>query len=235
MLVANRNRGSFSRNVNRYIALTNFAAERFRAGKLPASRITVKPNFLPNPPSPGIGSGGYAVFVGRLSQEKGISTLLKAWTSLGNIPLIIAGDGPMAGDVSSARDSSHGNIQWPGYLQRAELVEVIRKARLLVIPSECYEGFPMTVLEAYACGTPVVASRLGSLDEVVVEGETGFKFTAGDANDLAGTVLRVWNDPDRLQGMRKNIRMHFDQHYTADINFDILQSVYASAIMDHAS
>ena len=95
MLAVNRRLGSYTDNVDRYIALTEFAASRLRAGGLPGERISVKPNFLPDDPQPGRGGGGYAVFVGRLSSEKGLHTLLRAWRHLPNLPLKILGDGPL--------------------------------------------------------------------------------------------------------------------------------------------
>ena len=159
MLQRNRLMGTYRKYVNRYIALTSFGASRLRAGGLPADKIAVKPNFLPSPPPVGPGGGRYAVYVGRLNEEKGIRTLLRAWKQLPDISLRIIGDGPLADEVHVAVDASGGTIKHLGYLERSDILENLLQAELVVIPSECYEGFPMVVLEAYACGTPVLASR----------------------------------------------------------------------------
>ena len=230
MLISNRRRGTYQRRIDRYIALTEFAAARFRAGGLPADRIRVKPNFLPDPPAAGPGGGGYALYVGRLSPEKGIRSLLTAWRKLRNIPLRILGDGPLADEVSAAAEGSSGAIQWLGYQPQSRIAAELGKAEFLVMPSECYEGFPMSVLEACACGTPVLASRLGSLDEIVVEGRTGFKFEAGNPADLAARVRDLWRRLPALQAMRPEIRAHFDSHYTAELNYRVLESIYHDAI-----
>ena len=229
MLVRNRLNGSYVSGVDRYIALTEFAASRFIAGGLPEDRIVIKSNFLPNPPPAGAGGGRYAVFVGRLSHEKGVRTLLNAWKWLPGIPLKIIGNGPMTTDVETATRERANLIDYLGYLDTENIMQILSHADILVFPSECYEGFPMSILEAYACGTPVVSSDLGSMREIVKEDVTGFKFEAGNDRALADTISAIWNNPAKLKTMRPGIRTHFDENYTAEINFRQLLAIYNAA------
>jgi len=230
MLVRNRLRGSYLTLVNRYIALTDFAAGRMIAGGFPAERISVKPNFLPEPPCPGEGDGGYAIFVGRLSEEKGIRTLLTAWQDVSGMSLKLVGDGPLKDEVVSWIGDKPCPVEWLGYLGRDRILELVRNARLLIVPSLWYEGFPMVVLEAYACGTPVVASNIGSLSEVVWEGTTGFKFEAGNAADLARVVNGVLSDGPMLTKLREKVRSTFDEHYSEPTNYKQLMSIYEQTL-----
>lgn len=233
MLQRNRIMGTYKKYVDRYIALTSFAASRLLAGGLPSGKTTVKPNFLPSPPPAGPGGGRYVVYVGRLNEEKGIYTLLHAWNQLGNIPLRIIGDGPLGSDVRAAAENSRGAITWLGQLDRAEIMKNLLQAELLIIPSEWYEGFPMVVLEAYACATPVLASRIGSLDEVVIDGVTGYKFQPRNADELARQMRVLWQDLERLHEMRPLVRRHFEERYTADRNYAVLTGIYRDVIDAH--
>ncbi len=235
MLTSNRWRGSYQTLVSRYIALTHFAAAKLAQGGLPAERIAVKPNFLADVPEPGDGKGGYAVFVGRLSEEKGVHTLLDAWRDLRDVPLKILGDGPLRGRLEVQARNSGLAVEFLGFRPRNDVMAWVRGASLQVIPSECYEGFPMAVLEAYACGTPVVASRIGSLDEIVEEGVTGAKFQAGSREDLARTVRAMLASPEALGRMRAQARRVFEEKYTAERNLALLSKIYRDAQMDFST
>jgi glycosyltransferase involved in cell wall biosynthesis len=229
MLASNRWRGVYRTLVNRYIALTSFAAARLIAGGLPERRIEVKPNFLPNAPEPGLGDGKYAVYVGRLSQEKGVLTLLEAWQRVDGLPLKLLGDGPLRQELQERAKRGALAVEFMGFRPRKDVLDIVRGAELQVIPSECYEGFPMVVLEAYACGTPVVASRIGSLDEIVVEGDSGIKFDPGDPVDLVRKLNELRADPLRLRAMRAKARALFDEKYKADKNYSRLVEIYDDA------
>lgn len=232
MIQSNRWRGSFKKLVNRYIALTEFAASRMITGGIPKERISVKPNFLPNPPAMGYGGGRYAVYVGRLSDEKGVRTLVEAWSRVSSFPLKILGSGPLQEELQNKVLSENLNIDFLGFLPLAEVLEKVKGADFQIVPSECYEGFPLTVVEAYACGTPLIASRIGSLDEVVVEGETGLKFEPGNPYDLADKVNTFIKEPEQLTVFRHKARTLFEKKYTADHNYEILMNIYQHAIED---
>ena len=228
MISLNRRLGSYERNVTRYIALTQFAASRLVAGGLPAERMAVKPNFLPDPPAPGRGAGGYAVYVGRLSPEKGVRTMLNAWKKI-DVPLKILGDGPIRAEMESLAREKHLPVEFMGFRSRDEILEIVCNAMFQVVPSEWYEGFPMVILEAYACGTPVVASRIGSLQEIVRENVTGSLFAPGDADDLAASIKGILGNGNRLEELRRTVRSYFEDHYTPRRNIDQLLAIYEEA------
>lgn len=229
-ITSNRWRSTYRRNVDCYVALTRFAAGKLIAGGLPADRFVVKPNFLPDPPAAGRGEGGYAIFVGRLSEEKGVATLLEAWKQLPEWPLRVVGDGPLR-PVLEARAKGWGlPVTFLGFRTRSEILDIVGNAEALVVPSEWYEGFPMVVLEAYACGTPVLASRIGSLTEIVREGQTGATFRPSDPADLAATVRRVLGDAGLLRRMRELAREEFLKKYTEGANISQSMQIYSEAI-----
>jgi glycosyltransferase involved in cell wall biosynthesis len=230
MLTLHRILPTWLRTVDRFFTLTDFARGKFIQGGLPAERIAVKPNFVPVDPGPGTGQGGYAVFIGRLSPEKGIDTLLKAWQELdGLVPLKIIGDGPLSEQVRLAESTLKG-IQWLGRREPAEVLSLLGGAAFLVMPSIWYETFGRTIIEAYAKGTPAIASRIGALAELVEHGETGLLFEPGSAADLAAKVRDLLAaDPAILQRMRQAARGEFERKYTAGRNYQLLMNVYGDA------
>ena len=162
-ITAHKLSGTWSRRVDCYVALGEFGRRKFIEGGLPAAKIAVKPNFLDPDPGGGDGRGGYALFVGRLSPEKGIATLLKAWSNHPEFPILhIAGGGPLAPAVQEAA-SRNAHVRWLGQLSSAETLEQMRGARFLVCASTWYECFPLVIVEAFASGLPVIASNLGAL------------------------------------------------------------------------
>jgi len=234
MLARNRWHGTYQNLVNRYIAMTEFAANRFIAGGLPRERIIVKPNFVADIPIPGTGKGGYVVYVGRLSVEKGLRTLMTAWKRLPEVPLKILGDGPLRQELEQFIAREKLPAECLGFCDRATTVDFIARAAFQVVPSEWYEGFPMVIADAYACGTPVVSSCIGSLDEIVEEGVTGVKFRPGDPLDLADKVRALWTDRVRQTNLRCSTRETFEKHYSSKNNYKALMNIYESAINDHA-
>lgn len=222
--------GTWSRCVDRYIALTEFARAKFIEGGLPASKIVVKGNFVDPDPGPGSGDGGYALFVGRLSPEKGVRTLLEAWErSPASLPLRIAGDGPLAPQVREAA-SRNPNLLWLGEISRAEVLAQMRSARFLICPSTWYESFGLIIVEAFATGLPVIASDLGALAELIKVGYTGLLFRPGDARDLVAKVRWALQYPDRMREMRKHARTQYESLYTAEKNYGQLISIYRSLL-----
>jgi glycosyltransferase involved in cell wall biosynthesis len=230
MLTAHRVLGTWRKLIDVYIALTEFGRRKLIEGGLPADKIAVKSNFAYPDPGPGAGAGGYAVFVGRLSAEKGVETLLKAWRHLGgSLPLRLVGDGPLAGAVreAAAKDAS---IQWLGNVPLEAVYTLVGEAAFLVLPSQCYENFPRVVIEAFAKGTPVIASKLGGMAEIVDDGRTGLHFKPGDPADLAMKVRSILADPLKLARLRQAARQRFDQCFTADVNHKSLMAIYKKAL-----
>ena len=230
MLGGHRLLGTWSREVDVYVALTTFARDKFVQGGLPADRIVVKPNFVHPDPGPRQGQGRYALFVGRLGHEKGVLSLLRAWADVPELALKIVGDGPVRAKVESeiAR-AGDGRVELLGRRPRDEVVSLMKEARFLVFPSEWYEGFPMTIAEAFACGVPVLTSGIGSLREIVRDGVFGRHFEPGDPSGLAAAVRWALDNPDRLREMGRSARREFEERYSGTASYRELMSVYGRA------
>lgn len=216
--------------VQRYVALTDGGRRMFQEGLLPADRLVVKPNFVHGPPVAGAGDGGYALFVGRLVAEKGIATLLETWDKNRDlIPLKIVGDGAMR-DVVQEAAKRNPNIEWLGGRTPDEILPFMMRAALVLVPSEWMEGgFPLVGMEALSCGTPVICSRLGAMEEAVVDGVTGMRFRAGDSVDLARAVRAVIGSESRLAAMRENCRAEWEGKYSPTVGYRNLQTLYREA------
>lgn len=226
MLATHRALGTWMKTVGRFIALTEFARTKFIAGGLPAEKIIVRPNFVNQDNGMGTGVGRYALFVGRLSKEKGISTLLEAWKQLnGEVALRIAGDGPLAPEVRDAAANMKG-VEWLGHCTQDEVRRLMADASVLVVPSVCYETFGMVIVEALAAGLPSVASRLGAMAELVRDGDTGKLFAAGDSTALAAAVRSVLQDRAMHERMRVASRRDFEQRFTAEAGYLSLMRIY---------
>jgi glycosyltransferase involved in cell wall biosynthesis len=235
MIAAHRLLGTWRNAVDAYIALSEFSRRKFIEGGLPAAKIAVKSNFVYPEPGTGAGNGKYAVYVGRLSAEKGLETLLGAWRSLGTaVPLKIAGDGPLAPVVQEAA-AQNTAIQWLKSVSHKDVLDLIGAAAVLVLPSQCYEGaLPRVVIEAFAKGTPVAASRLGAMAEIVEDGRNGLCFDPGNPEDLAAKVRCLFSEPSALKRMRGAARETFDQNFTAEASHEALMAIYARAVERHS-
>lgn len=232
MLATHRRLPTWSQNITSYVALTEFARQQFISGGLPGEKIFVKPNFVDPDPGQGTQSGAYAIFVGRLSPEKGLRTLLEAWQRLGNsIPLRVVGDGPLrAGLTEYVEREGLSSVRFMGRLGRAETQEAIKGALFLVLPSVCYENFPMTIVEAFAAGTPVVCSCLGAMQEIVTHQCTGLHFAPGSSEQLADSVAWGWANPARMRTLGRAARREFELRYTAEKNHSLLMNIYHRAM-----
>lgn len=230
MLVAHGVAGTWREKIGTYIALSTFSKDKFVQAGLPAERIAVKPNCVASDPGMGAGQGGYACFVGRITEEKGLRTLLTAWTRLGSrIPLKIAGDGPLTG-AFKREFGSLASVEWMGHCERDAVMRLLQNAAFLVFPSRYYENLPMSIIEAFACGTPVVASGFGSMNELIAEYQNGLRFAPGDPEDLVSKIERLLAAPDRLLTMRHMARLSYERNYTASRNYDMLMDIYAKTI-----
>jgi glycosyltransferase involved in cell wall biosynthesis len=233
-IAARRLSGNLSTGVHRYIALTEFAKSRFIAGGLPAERIRVKPNFMEDIGATPAVKSGYALYVGRLSQEKGVQTLIDAWLKLPRIPLKIVGDGPLRAFLQHKASTNNLPIEFLGQLEKAQVHQQVASARLQIVPSQCYEGFPMVVLEAFAHHTPVFASRIGSLQELIQDGVSGFSFAPSDSADIAATITRYWEDDDALRSVSATAYELFRNRYTSTPNLTALLDIYRQAIDENS-
>jgi glycosyltransferase involved in cell wall biosynthesis len=218
--------------VDSFIALSDFARNKFIDSGLPAQKVKIKPNFVDPDPEERTEIGEYALFIGRLSPEKGLSTMIDAWSRLRlPVPLRIIGDGPMRAclELESAK-LPNCNIKFEGAVPRESVFEAIKRARFLIFPSEWYECFPMTLVEAFACGTPCIASAIGSLEEIVENGRNGLLFEARNAQDLADKVEQAWSSPEASRQMGREARRCFETRYTADQNYIRLMDIYSETL-----
>lgn len=229
-LAIHRRLGTYREQVDAYVAFTEFARKRFSANGLPGERIFVKPNFVDE--DPGIrerdeeSAEDYALFIGRLSPEKGIETLLDGFSKVApGMRLKIAGDGPLR-----AKCAESGRAEMLGWLDRPSLRSVLKRARFLVFPSICDESFGLVVIEAFACGVPVLVASRGGMAELVLDGRTGVHFTPGDSGSLATAISWAWNHPKELEDMGRLGRKEYEQKYTPTRNTEQLLNIYHYAI-----
>ncbi len=222
--------GTWASRVHTYIAVSEFARQKYIAGGFSADKITVKPNFIhPSPPT-GTGGGGYALFVGRLSPEKGILTMLEAWKGAQDpMPLRVVGQGPLSGAVADA-SAGCDRIQYLGARSFPEVLELMRSAELLVFPSEWYETMGRTIMEAFSAGTPVLASNLGPMVNMITPQETGFHFSPGSVSELRERIEWCTRNPARVRAMRPQARAAFEAHYTGASNLERLVAIYQSCV-----
>lgn len=238
MITKNRKLDTWNRHVDLFIALSRFCRDMFVRGGLLNDRIVIKPNFIKDPLNgtvtkvqpnmPGLHAD--VVFVGRLSREKGIHTLIEAWLGIEDksVGLRIIGDGPLRGELEGA--SSGMNVNFVGHLRPDEVEREIAAAALLVLPSEWYETFGRVVVEAYACGRPVLVSRTGGLTELVEDGVTGLLFEPGNAGELREKITAMLSDRERLEDMGWNARRLYLERYTSEKNHELLMQYYGQAI-----
>ncbi|MEK7754586.1 MAG: glycosyltransferase [Acidobacteriota bacterium] len=236
MIGLHRRIGTWEHHVDAFIALTEFQRELMIRAGLPGERVFVKPHFYADAPDPVRWQDRElkAVFIGRVAGEKGVSLLVEAWREWGGSApkLEIIGDGPDRGKLenSVAGTALAARISFAGQLPFDETQRRLGGARLLVVPSVWFEGFPMVIREAFALGVPVAGSRLGSIVCVIRDGSDGVLFAAGDAGALGTAVRSVWDEPGRLEGMARAARKSFEQRYTPEINGDQLAAIYRAAI-----
>jgi glycosyltransferase involved in cell wall biosynthesis len=226
-LAVGRARRTYSRRIGAYLALTAFQRDMLVRGGLPADRVQVVPNFLE--PDPGVGGGprrGF-VFVGRLSEDKGVATLVNASA---RVPgwIRVAGEGPLSSLVERA--AAAGDLEALGRLDKDAVFEQLRGAVAMVLPSVWFEGFPVSVLEAYATATPVIASGIGSLAEVVIDGVTGLLAKPGDAGGLAERLRWANDHPDQMSRMGSNARQEYETRYRGATHLADLLDTYRRLI-----
>lgn len=226
MVTTHRALGTWSSKVTRFIALNSFCREKFVAGGLPAGKVVVKPNFVDFAPHPASERSDF-LFVGRLSAEKGIRTLVDAAASVPVARILVAGDGPEAALLAPS-----DNIQRLGMLSPEVVREQMLRAKALVLPSIWYENFPRTMVEAFACGLPVIASRIGALEELVEDGVTGLLFQPGSADDLAAKLRWAEAHPAEIEQMGKAARAHYEANFTAELNYRQLVAIYEQVLIE---
>ncbi len=225
--------------VRRFLCPSHFMQAKLAARGFAAERLVHLPLFVDPqrlgaaPTSAGAGSGpgaGGVLFVGRLSPEKGVRTLLAAAEMARDVPLTIAGEGPLAGEVErevASRRLSH--VRLAGRLAGPELFTLWRTARATVVPSECYENFPLVVAESMALGVPVIASRLGGLAELVTESEAGWLVPPRAPAALALAMQAAMADAERARALGAAGRAVVAARYTPAEHLKRILAAYAAA------
>ncbi len=222
------------RAITSYIVLNDFCRSIFLRGGVPPTKLFVKPNFIFDVGQATYSHHGYALYLGRISNEKGVRTLIEAWKRIKNCSLKIVGEGESRESLTKlAKELDLSNVEFCGYKTPDKCAELIKGAKFLVVPSEWYETFCLVIREAFMAGKPVIASRLGVLAESVTDSKTGFTFEPGNAQDLAEKVQCILRNEKLSTCMGKMARSEFEEKYTADRNYDILIDIYNKTIQSY--
>jgi glycosyltransferase involved in cell wall biosynthesis len=225
-----RTLGTWRRDVDAFLALTEFQ-RGLLSGVIPVAKTAIVPNFLVKSPWANLeGTRSGVLFVGRLSEEKGVRTLLAALRVLpAHVKLRVVGTGPLANEVASAA-AGDPRLVAVGSRSAAQVLDEMRKAAVLVVPSLWFEGMPMTIVEAFGCGLPVVASDLGGLPSIVDHGVNGELFRPGDPGALAAAITRSVTDRRVVAARSRAARVTFESRFTAEAHYRALYAVYSAAI-----
>jgi glycosyltransferase involved in cell wall biosynthesis len=219
---------TWSKRVTRYIVLTEFAKSKFQQGKLGIApeQMMIKPNFVQDF---GLGSAereDFFLYVGRLSEEKGIRILLEACENA-DFAVTIIGDGPLRSLVEE-RAASNPMIRYVGFQNRTAVINTMKRCKALIFPSVCYETFGMSIIEAFATGTPVIASKHGAMAELVEDGRTGLHFEPGNAADLKEKIRLLLEQPGLARELSANARVSYTTLYSPEKNYEQLIGLYRS-------
>jgi len=216
--------------VRYFICPSMFSLQKHAEHGIPRERLLHIANFAAAGPEPRYGDGQYALFVGRLSAEKGIVTLLAAATGL-DVPVRFVGDGPLAAELQDfIEDSGMTHVTLEGYKSGFDLEQLYENAAFLVSPSGCYENAPMNILEAYAHGKPVVGSHIGGIAEMVEHGRTGLRFAPGDADELAECMQLLWLDEPLRARMGRAARDKVERQYCPEAHYEQLMELYRNVL-----
>ena len=222
MIDVSRRRGTWREKVDRFIALTPSAKDLFVRAGVPAGKIVVKPNFAPDPGVPGEQTRHGALYVGRLSEEKGVREMIAAWRHIGT-PLRVAGDGPLREELEA---TAPANVTFLARLVPDRVRDEMLRAQMLIVFSKWFEGFPVVLAEAMAAGLPAIVSDIGSQKDIVKHGVTGLHARTGDASALAATVNSALQNPASLVRMGQAARAEYQMHYSPQANYRELKSIY---------
>ncbi len=218
----------YERHVASFITPSAFLKSTAQSFGIPAKQIVHIPNFLyPQEHTVSQDNGSYLAYIGRLSHEKGLLTLLQAMRQLPQAQLLIVGEGQMRPALErKAAEWKLTNVQFTGYLTGQALNNALAQARFTVLPSEWYENCPFSILESLAVGKPVVASRIGGMPELIDEGRDGLLFSPGAVDELAACLRRMWNDPEQTHRMGLNGRRKVLAQYSPENHYHQLYPLY---------
>lgn len=232
MIGTHRWLGTWQREVDRFIGLTEFTRAKLVEGGLPHDKIAVKPNWVQDPVAQGLRIDGPrkgAVFVGRLSPEKGVKVLVDAWRAIPDVALTIIGDGPERAALEAA---APGNVRFAGKLDRAQVNQAMAEAQALLVPSLWLEGFPLVLIEGMAAGVPLVASDIGALPSIFENGRTGVLVEPGNVAAWAKALRRFFDDEAAQRVMGLQGRKAYEDRYSPQQNIRLLIEIYADVLAE---
>ena len=222
----------YYKNVDSYIAVSNFFKNKMSEFGFKKDNITYMPNFIDtnrfkyNP-----ADKGYALFLGRLSAEKGIDKLIKACEMTPEIPVVIAGTGPMEEQLKKVvQDKALSNVSFVGFKSGDDLLKLITEASFTILPSQWYENCPMSILESMAVGTPVIGGHIGGIPELIEENVDGFTFNSSDPASLAEKMKQLWNDPELRAEMGRKGSEKVHERNTPQKQYEDLIKLYDSLL-----
>ena len=217
--------------VSKFITHTEFTKQEFSVHGIPENKLVIKPNFLnlTEKKTQSISEKNNAIFASRISKEKGILSLIKAFEKI-NINLDVLGDGPLFNEI---KKNNINNIKLHGNLSRDEVNKYINKSKFLVFPSEWYESFPMTILEAFREGTLVLASNIGSIKSIIKDRFNGILFEPGNKSDLIDKVKWILNNQKECDQIALNANNEFNKKYSSEVNYKQLKDVYEKVIKEN--
>ncbi|MCI5115724.1 MAG: glycosyltransferase family 1 protein, partial [Candidatus Electrothrix sp. AX1] len=219
--------GIYKKNVDRIVAPSVFFYNKFLEWGWASSKLVYIPNFIDTKLyHPNFTSGDYFLYIGRLVREKGVATLIRAIEQTG-AKLCIAGSGPDEMYLRSLLQKKNSQVTFLGFISGEKLKNVIQNARAVVMPSEWYENAPISILEAYASGKPVIGSRIGGIPEMIQEGKTGYLFEMGNVEELAGILARLDKAQDQhIQEMGYCSHQYVTAEYSKKRYIDAMLSLY---------
>ena len=219
--------------IDRFIALTEFAANKFIEGGIPAEKLAIKPNFIDNQNIVQTEPSDYCIFIGRLSPEKGINQLIQVWKNFPDQKLKIIGSGPLENELKKlVRDYQLDNVEFVGAVKIEEVLKLLSYAQFLILPTQVYETFGRVIIEAYSCGKPVLASQIGAIEELILDGKTGLLFDPTNLEDITSKVEWIITRPEQTRLMGQNARLEYEQKYTPEANYEQLMDIYNFAIQN---
>jgi glycosyltransferase involved in cell wall biosynthesis len=226
---------TWKNKIDTYIALNEFSRSKLLYSSLdiPPGKMITKPNFAVDRFDENLQRENFFLFAGRIVKEKGVHVLAQAFASIPEHKVIIIGDGPEK-QILEQQYSSFSNIQFTGQMEKLKVNEYMKRCKAFICPSIWYEGAPLTIIEAFAAGTPVIASRLGAMEESITNGFNGLHFNPGDADDLSKKIKLFIAETGNNDLLYKNARQTYLEKYRPDAHYNAIMKIYQNAIDIHA-
>lgn len=222
----------YYKNVDRYIAVSLFYKQKMIEAGYPDEQISYLPNYIDaNEFTPDCEDKGYMLYFGRLSEEKGISTYLDSALQNQDIPYYIVGTGPLEDELKDKVTANQiSNVHFLGFKQGEELKKLLSQSTCVVVPSEWYENCPMTILEAYAAGRPVIGAKIGGIPELIEVGIDGLTFEPGNAQELTEKISWIWDNRSMAREMGLKGRKKIEEKFNAQLHYAGLMAIYNSVL-----